>query len=39
VEYVGIGMDPDLAVAPTREDIAAGRNPVLARAAALLGDE
>lgn len=34
--FVGKGIAPDIPVAPTAADIRAGRDPVLARAAALL---
>ena len=37
-EYVGLGIEPDLEVAPTRRDILNGTDPVLERAAALLRD-
>ncbi len=35
-EYVGIGLAPDYSVAPTREDILAGNDPVLEKALDLL---
>ena len=37
-EYVGSGVEPDVAVRPTRDDLAAGRDVVLERAVALLTD-
>jgi C-terminal processing protease CtpA/Prc len=37
-EYVGRGIDPDLRVQVTPEDLAAGRDPVLDRAVALLSE-
>lgn len=33
----GLGLTPDVLVRPTAEDLAAGRDPVLARAAELAG--
>lgn len=35
-EFVGVGIQPDIRVEPTRADIAAGRDPVLDRAVELL---
>lgn len=35
-EFVGVGIQPDIVVAPSRSDIAAGKDPVLERAVAFL---
>jgi C-terminal processing protease CtpA/Prc len=35
-EFVGVGVQPDVVVLPTREDVAEHRDPVLARAIAIL---
>jgi C-terminal processing protease CtpA/Prc len=37
-EFVGVGVPPDVLVLPTRDDLAEGRDPVLARAISLLKD-
>jgi len=37
-DYVGKGIAPDVVVQPTPEDLAAGRDPVLARAVELIAD-